>query len=710
MLLLVIVLLLGRGEQGRLMLRLFWKGLGCWFLMVWVALSGFTGCSQTIKVPTPSIPKTPSSRSCPDKLAGSNAVSTFQASLSPCALNSPQTACTQGCLPQNVPSQSTKAGSNFFSECNKPEVICVRPGTAISTLTEAAKQVQQNSVITKVLVASGLYKESATFQNITRSLTIEGESNDPKNGVRIEAPAPTGSPNPTYAALQFITVQDVTLKRLALLGNGHGLYVKGARFVIIDGSHHTENLRTGAWIQDAQKLQVVRSRFTYNGGTLQANKGYEQLRAGLRVEGTPDVSLQDSEFARNGAVGFRIGTSLVGVIIDGSHRIAGYEQAGVIIDGSHRVGVTGCSVHHNGPVGRADSPTQNCTASCGAGFFCEGNQCHPNLQANVPPGPNVPKNAVALVGVGGVIAGVGQVTVQGNSFFGNDTTAMMLHSANVVDIQENAVERNGVRPASSTRRMQVFAYPALSFWNLTQSLNMQNNLLTDNVTSGIQLSHMKGTGSTMLKVTADFNHIGGNGRFLLSSNTPLGDGLSILTEQSRAMVSLKLQGNYFTQNGRSGLFTTGAVDGDIDGNYFETHPFRALVLHDTGSNTSNTIQLSNNAIQGARGYGLQIHGGSAGISIQNNLIKDLQTTTNVTEADGINLTQLTSSQIKVSDNLIQNVARAGILVDKTKIQASNNLIQTSKFPIVTQQQAQVSGNNASQATSPSSPLPNRKEF
>lgn len=581
-------------------------------------------------------------------------------------------------------------------------------GKEVETLTLAAKQATQDTRIIRILVASGDYNESVRFEKLKQSITIEGESNDPKSGTRLFAPPPPTGANNDYAALQLIQIDQVVVKRLYISGKAHGLFVQNTQSVTVDNNHLTANTGSGAIFRSNKKVILKENRITNNGGTRSNSPLYTQLRFGLVIQGSTEVSIAQNEIARNGAGGASLSTNTIAVTVDNNHRIVGHNSVSVTVDNNHRVTLKNNSIHHNGPVGRAGPlPKASCKTSCKKGSFCEGGFCHSNLQSSAPSGPS---DAVALLGVGIVVAGAASVQLSGNSFFANDSNAMLLYSVGTVGLTENAIERNGVRLHTSARTMRLFEYPAIHIWDVTTSVTATHNLLTDNATSGLMLSHLKHAGQNLsnISVTVDNNHMSGNGRFLLAGNNPVGDGLCIVTEETNTAVKYNVKQNHFQTNGRTGFFTNGASTGVLSNNSFENHPSLAVALINTGQNPSNTIVLEGNAIKRAATFGVKIVGGQAAIQIQNNIIQDLQSKTNGGEADAINLTQLSGNPVVIKNNTIKNNTRAGIFLDAAKAIVNDNSLTGNLYPLLTQNNASATGNNANLAQNPQTPLTNRK--
>jgi len=671
-------------------------------------------CSEPTKPPTTtagsSLKQHLKSRACPHVIADKQAKFSFQSA--PCKADSAPDACKSlGCVPAKRHKGTSKAPSTFFQDCTKPDTLCVGSKYTIKTLKDAFAEVKKDSQIKRVHIASGTYKESATLDGLKRPILLEGESNDPSTGVIIEAPKPQKQ-DESYAALTVLNSKEVTIRRMVFKGHGHGLIVRGTLFVSIDNSHHTTNLRTGLSLYGNDKVLIQSCHVHKNGSSLQLNpKENKDLRFGIVIEGSKDVSVSGCEVSRNGAGGIRISPSKIAVSIDNSHRVASNDEISVSIDNSHRVAMESNHIHHNGPVGRVDaSKAGNCSSSCSSGSFCEVGLCHPNLLR--PSDANNPKSAPTLLGVGVVIAGTGSLTFNGNSLFSNDTAGALFYSVNTIAMQENAVERNGVRPFATPLIKKRFLHSAVHIWGVKQSIDFTHNLLVDNITTSVQIAQ-KSSPSTALKLQANRNHFSGNGRFSLGNDISHGDGLRLLSQSKGAGIQVQSSDNYFTNNGHSGIFSSGPIAGELKGNLFEKHLFRALVLHDIGTKASNQLMMKQNTIAGASGYGIQVYGGATQILIEANVVKDLQNIPNakgtgLKEADAINLTQLKSAKVLIQGNTLSQNKRAGIFLDATKAEVNNNTLSGNKFAIVSQNSAQVTGNNASLSQNQSTALPNNK--
>ncbi len=656
---------------------------------------------NTLDIPPPKV----ITRACPNQMSTSPQ-SSFVGQ--PCASSATQNECNaSGCQPSKLP-KDEKAPGGFFSDCSQESVLCVGKGKEVETLTAAVSEVKNNNKITTIRIAIGKYEEAVIFQNINRKLTFVGESNtnDPTQGAVIVAPAPQ-QPSPTYAALQFINVSEVVVSRLVLSGQGHGLYAEGAISVGINNDHLTANLRTGAWLKNNKSVTIQSTRVIENGATLE--KGvYQKLHFGLEIEGSKAVVIENSEVARNGSGGIAIaGSSTIAVGINNDHRVADGSTIAVGINNDHRTTLKGNSIHHNGPLGRANLPNSRkaCTPSCSNGTFCEAGVCHLPLQS-------VQSNQTLLLGVGLAITGSGDISIVGNSIFGNDTTGAVLVGAKTISLQENVLERNGVRPVTSNQKLKEFAFAGLLLSQVQTSVTLQHNLITDNVTTGVLFQHKQG--SQDVKLTASSNNMDGNGRFLKGETLPQGDGISLDTQGGKAAIQFSIQDNNFTNNLRSGFNTVGAITGEFAGNTMTKHIFRAVVLHDTGT-APKTVSLLNNNIDGAQGYGIQVYGGAAALTIEGNRISNLasiQQGDKNSEADGINLTNLTS-QATVRGNLLEKNVRAGIFVDNSKVQASGNVIQGSNFSIAIQKGTSsnnISGSDSSLSKETPTPFSNKKNF
>lgn len=650
-------------------------------------------------------PATLQQRACPDKLVTKTSLSFTN---TPCQKDSRQSACTTGgCQPSKVPTTASTAPSGFFNDCSKPEILCVGPQGEVKTLTEASQKVATESAITTVLVARGVYNESVTFQNVQRALRIVGESNDAADkakGTWLIAPKPTGTAA-DYAALRLVNMSDVTIERMVISGQGNGIYADNCVKITITNNHHTVNLRAGLWVNKGQNVTITQSRFVKNGGQLNtsgATPYWQDLDFGIKIVGVPTVDLRDNEVSSNGAGGVWISSdSTIGITITNNHRIGSDDNIAITITNNHRTTLEGNLIHHNGPVGIAGYPTKLASCQCPQGYFCEGGACHLALVDDT-------NGKQSAVGLGLVLAGQSQATLRGNSLFGNDTGGILIHSVGQVTFQHNALERNGVRPETSNVRLADYAFPALKMVSVRDTVTLEGNLIVDNVKSGVSIQQ-SAKAQKGLSVKASNNHLGGNGRFLTGERNPVGNGLMLLASQQGPALSFAADNNVFRNNGRAGFASEGSVSGLLQTNLFQNHPFRGVVVLDTG-NAQTQIRLAGNTIDGARGFGVQVYGGGAVVQIAENAIQGIQpvqqTGTNL-EADAIGLTNLTS-KATVEKNLMTNNTRVGLLLDNTAAEVSNNAIQGSQYAVITQKGASVTGTDQPLAQTPAQPLPNTK--
>ena len=673
------------------------------------------GCSSCDSDAGASLPQATTVRACPDKLAGSSE-HPFQGAPG-AAAGEQEGLKTSGCVPKGVPTGPTGAGSGFFDDCAKPEVLCVGPDREVKTLTAAATRVAGDRKIARIQVASGLYRESVLFSGIDREIVLQGESNDPSTGVRVVAPAGTTGASETHAALGFTKVRGVTVQRMSLSGEGNGLFIEGAAQVTLSELHLAANKLTGALLRGNAQVKVSSCRILGNGATPAgaAGKPLTGLRFGLAIEGKGSALVSANEIARNGAGGVRVSSGLASAAPGSNNRVSSGDEISVSIDNDDEVSILGNHIHRNGPIGHlvstgTDAP---CDDSCGAGNFCERGHCHPDLA--IPAAADRPYGPLALVGVGAAVAGYGRIKVSGNGLFSNDAVALLVHSAGTVELNRNAVERSGVRPKANGRTMETFSIPAVQIWGVGSSLQVQENLIIDNVATGVLISRAgAGAAGTQLAVLSRANHFGGNGRFLLGANLPRGNGLLIRSRADGSGVSVDARDNFFSRNGRAGLATSGAIAGQVSNNHFESHPFRALVMHDTGNSTSGQMTLRSNTIQRAHGYGIQVHGGSVRLAIESNRIADLQdlpsqSGTALREADAVNLTGLKGPTVLVKGNIVSGSKRAGVFVDSSRAEVGDNSIKGTRYPVVSQNGASVTGNDSDLAHKPSAPLKSRKE-
>tara|TARA_B100000609_G_scaffold199288_1_gene201821 strand:- start:8727 stop:10739 length:2013 start_codon:yes stop_codon:yes gene_type:complete len=621
------------------------------------------------------------------------------------------------------------------------------PSAEVKTIREAAVLAEKDQNITRVFIFAGTYKESVTFRNLRQDLSIEGVSNDSTTGTRIIAPPLKNTALPLYATLRFINVKKVKLSFVHLSGAGHGVFA--ARGISIHLSHlfSTGNVRTGATLVNIGEAVVENCQFSDNGNFVAVNinnqhypvvenqiavninnqhKGsgqiavninnqhrpYDESRFGLVIEGSREVFVDKNLFAKNyngglavfgpGQVAVNInnqhkGTGQIAVNINNQHRVIAGSQIAVNINNQHKVVGKGNRFANNGPVSfhRGRLSTGQC-GQCSPGSYCQGTTCQPKLSV----AHEQLSGAKAIMGVGAVIAGMGDVQLTGNSFFRNDATGLIVHSIKDLTLSNNAISRNGVRPESTLPNLLAFALPAIHLWNIHGKVDVNKNLIAENVSVGLQVSNFDHKGMpAMLKINANANHITGNGVFL-SKNESVGDGIKLMTElKGSNSIEMNVYGNVFMKNRRSGFASHGAIRGSLEGNLFRSHPGRALALHDTGFQKDNTIKILKNTIQEAFGYGIQIYGGTeaqnsdAKIELSGNRIdsvkslKTMDSSKEMPEADGVSLVNLSIANITIKENLFAEMGRAAVFMHSSKATAEGNQIDSCTYGFILQHNA-----------------------
>lgn len=467
----------------------------------------------------------------------------------------------------------------------------------------------------------------------------------------------------------------------------------------------------------------------------------QALQFGLVIQGAAEVTLARNQITHNAVGGLRISPGKddiavnidqshhpvqqdhIAVNIDQSHRVTGQDTVAVNIDQSHRVVLQGNYVAENGPRGwfsRSGEQAPGCAGGCSASHFCEANLCVPRLAQTGDKIGN--KQTTYLAGVGALIAGKGEITLQGNSFFRNDTSGLILHSANKVWVNENAWEHNGQRSGVSTP--QQFLVASVRLWAIAASLDIRANVVLDSPWHGIHVSESKAlsSGTQALNVSLENNHISGLGQNLPAANIGA-NGLWIENAVGQRAVVSTIQRNYFSNNRRAGLMTTGFVTGQIFKNIFMTHPYRAITIHDVQQDASpqNALNLEENQISGASAYGIQVYGGGAKIFIKNNLIEGVRGVGGSREADiegdGLNLAGL-SQEVLVIGNTMRENYRAGIFLHSIQARLEDNHVSGCKYGIMTQSDSaykeekndMTDNTQAARSMEKGKDLSNRKDF
>lgn len=515
------------------------------------------------------------------------------------------------------------------------------------------------------------------------------------------------------------------------INNSHRVVGNDSIAVNINNSHRLPGLK----VNDTIAVNINNSHRTVGTWRTQV----EALQFGLVVERAKEVSLEHNRFTANAVGGLRVSpggdeiavninnshrigtTDHISVNINNSHRVVGNDTIAVNINNSHRVAMNGNRIADNGPRGwfaASQAKAPGCGQGCSGSHFCENNVCMPKLGASIPKGAK-PQREV-LLGVGALVAGYGDVQMEGNSFFRNDVSGAFVRSADTVVSQQNAWEFNGQRP--SVLQPRQFVAPNASFVGVTQRLEVVANLVTDSPGHGIVVVGNKSSSSQPVDVVMTNNFVDGIGRTLaLGAN--LSDGIRL--DNTRASLQLKadLKDNYFTNNRRSGLALFGFVTGTIRGNFWWEHPYRAITVHDSFSeiSSSNSLTIERNRIDRASGYGIQLFGGGAAVILRQNTISNVRgvggSDEENAEGDAINLSNV-KAMIEVLDNIISNNHRAGIFMHSIKARLENNRVSGCRYGSMMQNGSSYSGTNdmeknknKSKEVGPSgTDLPNRKDF
>ena len=692
-----------------------------------------------------------------------------------------ETSQRRGCIPQASNQTPESLGTDVFNaRCKDPKVLCVGSKFPTKTLKEAKVIFLKDKKIETILLSAEIHLANVTFSGLQRALTIEGQSNDPKKGTLIATPPPTKTSAQPHAALRFESAQNLTFKRLVFSGDGHGLYIKKANEVTLSQTLFRYNRLSGAWLEELQKVRVEKSHFLANGaisviinhdyrpngviinhdyrpkgviinhdyrtnsviinhdyrkwgrdgvsviinhdyrkGNFLRNIGgpYEKLRYGLVILKSKNSEIHGSIFEKNGAGGVRISsTEKLGVIINHDYRVLGDGQVGVIINHDYRVAMTGNMFYKNGPVSRANARTAKACSACPSGTFCEGGMCHKNLLL----GPK-DKNAGAMLGVGAVVAGIGTVEVKGNSFFSNDASGLLLHSAKSVKLQQNAFERNGVRSFTSQSSLASFGFAAARIWGVEDKVEVFKNNILDGASHGLQISHqtVRKKESKTLEVNALQNFVSGNGRFLSASIRNVGDGFRLETKKDSHNMKLQIKENEFEGNRRSGIYTNGPVFGELSANTLKRHPNRALVFHNVWAVDQKELQIKNSKILGAGGYGVQFHSGDARISLNSNTIEGIHTLSKAkdAEADAMHFSEM-ETPVTILNNTLSAALRAGIFLHGTIGELGGNKSINNRYQILTQHNGKAIDkssrksleNDKARVYTAKDPLPNAKDF
>ncbi|HAA53489.1 MAG TPA: hypothetical protein DCE42_01965 [Myxococcales bacterium] len=675
-------------------------------------------------VPPTALPNLVRQRFCPSE-ARTTPFSSFTGK--PCDPAQPRDKCledTQRCLPAGLP-KAEDAASDFFDRCKDTNVLCVGPTQTTKTLTDALKQLQTNSKLDTLLIESGLYQESVTFKDIKRPLILEGQSNDPQKGVRIEAPVPAQA-DATHAALRFVNTDTITLTRLVFSGEGHGVYIEGATKATLTHTTHTNNRQTGAFFVNNKEVDISQCNVTQNGGNLVTAKDTSpqlaQLHFGLQFDRTTAVQIASCTIEYNGAGGVWVAPKdQIAVTVTNEHRILSDDQIAVTVTNEHRVTMDKVSLAHNGPASYAratNQPSGTCKTPCPAQSFCEAGVCIPQLVQRLKKNQQGTfdistdgNGRESLLGVGAVLMGQGTITLRGNSVFHNDISGLLFVSAGEVVIQENVFARNGARAYAKDSDLLREAHPAIIGWGIQKSASMTYNLMIDNVAHAVKLKHMADSKGTPVSLLLQRNHISHNGHHLQSTQQAsfASAGVALQSAIDGAGFTLDIKENAFFANAQAGLFTSGACKGSILTNLFEGHPQRSLVHHDN-NNDAYKVAITKNIIRTGMFFGVQVHTSTASWIFDNNLVEQIKraAVSKDDEGDGINISSVTKGTVLLENNILRKNQRSGLFVEKSSVTANNNLFSDNPYPIVSQF-AQVEGTNKDTVTkTDATPLPNTK--
>jgi hypothetical protein len=629
--------------------------------------------------------------------------------------------------------------------------------------------VNEDKAVTTVLIQSGVYNESVSFTNLKQDLLVEGESNDPISGVRVVAPLSKKQSDTSYAAIKLMNVQAVTLKNLVLSGGGNGLFGEDFVSVTITHNHLVANLLSGAMLLAKGTGKVIVSNsiiqgngasvlnpeslvgvtithnhrtgvfsktnplgvtITHNhrGGTVMGAPSVllnSRLRFGLVVVQSPDVTSENNVLSNNGAGGIFVSSNPLAVTITHNHRVGARDDVAVTITHNHRVVMKGNRIANNGPMGRNFYAASKSPQTCKGGQVSERGFCYPkplSVEMTIKDGKPVVDKVTAL-GVGAVVSGAGKVEMTGNSFYGNDALGLVVHSANEVTLQSNAIERNGVRQGADLANIEHAYWAGASIWNVQNKLSIQGNLVTDHLTDGLLVSHRPNkSASSTLTFTMTGNHLSGTGRFLPSGRNGFGNGIRLMAFQNQFPVTMNVSNNYFASNRRVGFSGHGFLIGNVETNWMQSHPFRAMLFHDTSDEPSanHVINIKNNVIDGGAGYGLQIHTGRTNFVIRDNVIANINrvgtTGSIVQEGDALNITDVKGT-VSIINNRFMSSQRTAMFFENTDFMIEGNQYEKCQYDMVMKGQCEATkGPKGDDAKTPSpdntrsTEWNNRKDF
>lgn len=667
-------------------------GLACLLL---TALMWTDACTPPPTPPTPPVipafPKEVRDKKCPKAFS----------SVSSCAGGQDDT-CEIHCTAKGRNQPTNDQSASLSSLCNQSGkgILCVGPNRRVKTVAAAALETNQNQNITRIIIDSGLYTQSASFGPLKQTLTIEGMSNDPQKGVRIVVP-----PQPTSqykAALVFTDVQDVIVRRLSVRNQqGNGIVVQRAGQVQLVDVRSNGSLKRGVWLREIRKSSMIK------GGTFQNNGSPLMPFFGIEIEGFQQkMSITNIDVSHNASGGIYVSNTPTpkGIDPDNSHRVSVGRQAKESIRQGTSVEVKGVSIRENGPIAALQMKQKafcQTSQTCPSDRFCENGQCHPKLSITKQGTQAIDQ----VLGVGLVLSGAERVSIAETSLFRNDTIGIIAYSIGTLSINHNSFERNGYRRFGKSLD---YLYPALMMWDMKRAPKLTDNLVVDNAESGVALWH---TSTQQLEVVFQRNHIANNGRLLSATSVPQGDGITIWSEPTGRGTKLQMEQNYLAANLRSALSVQGPVSGNVKQNELLNQRFRAAIFQEVGTAT-NQLEINQNVIDGARGFGLQILRGGAVIDINNNHFSNVQTIyqsgTQNPEGDAISITSLTS-QARIVQNQFQQNTRADILLQEAKAFVEGSTFGATELKLFYQgARSGVQGRDSQYARDRSaSPLPNR---
>ncbi|TNE48222.1 MAG: right-handed parallel beta-helix repeat-containing protein [Deltaproteobacteria bacterium] len=543
--------------------------------------------------------------------------------------------------------------------------------------------------------------------------------------------------------LQFLPKGTISVN----INNSHRVTGQGTISVNINNSHRvTGNDTVAVNINNSHRIPgLVIHKETQ--GALQKGSAVvgqwrtqvEALQFGLVVEGANEVTLQNNRVTGNGVGGLRISpggdeiavninnshrivnNDHVSVNINNSHRVVSNDTVSVNINNSHRVVMEGNRIADNGPRGwfaASQAAAPGCDGGCSGSHFCEGSVCLPKMGATINGGKRNGQTVVA--GVGALVAGAGELTAKGNSFFRNDSSGIFARSINIFESEANALELNGQR--SPQLLPSQFLFPAIQVAGVTQRITFKANLLTDSPGHGLLVTKSQPPKGQAVDVVVANNYVAGIGR-TLPEGSNASDGIRLDHRGFAQPLQLSMTANSFRNNRRSGLSLLGYITGSISKNKWVFHPFRAIAIHDTFDEQlpTNTLTLEDNTVSGASGYGIQLYGGGAQITLRRNYVENVRgvggSQEENVEGDAINLVALKATT-ELLENTVTNNHRAGIFMHNIKVKMENNKISNCRYGAMMQSGAEYTGDNEmkgnqqdSRKIAPSNgDLPNRKDF